>query len=243
MVLLHGIGTDHRMWAPQIPVFAGQGYPVLAPDLLGHGQSSKVSALALQDWEEQIQSLLRHQGVSQCILVGVSMGGVIAQSLAMHHPEKVSRLVLSDTFGELKTLREKALGYSQVAGFRLYQVLGHKMLSRGMARAYRAPFAHAARDYFRQASLQVDFEQLILARKAINKIDAIGKIDGDRIPTLVLVGDGFGQAFVEANRKIADAIRGSKFVVLQNAMDPSNLVNPAAFNREVLQFLRNTENP
>jgi hypothetical protein len=72
----------------------------------------------------------------------------------------------------------------------------------------------------------VDFDQLILARKAINKIDAIGKIDGARIPTLVLVGDQFGQSFIEINRKIANGIKGSTFMVLKNSMDPSSLVNP-----------------
>jgi pimeloyl-ACP methyl ester carboxylesterase len=84
----------------------------------------------------------------------------------------------------------------------------------------------------------VDFDQLVLARKAINKIDAIGKIDGDRIPTMVLVGDQFGKSFVEINRKIANGIAGSKFVILENSMDPSNLVNPDGFNQAVLEFIR-----
>jgi pimeloyl-ACP methyl ester carboxylesterase len=146
--------------------------------------------------------------------------------------------VLADTFGELKTFREKLLGFSQVVGFSVYNVLGGKRLARGMASAYKAPFAKRARAYFSQVSLNVDFDQLVLARKAINKIDAIGKIDGDRIPTMVLVGDQFGKSFVEINRKIANGIAGSKFVILENSMDPSNLVNPDGFNQAVLQFIR-----
>ena len=238
MVLLHGIGADHQMWEPQIGAFANQGYFVLAPDLLGHGRSSKLTSLALRDWENQINDLLAHKGLAHCILIGVSMGGVIAQSYAMHYPEKVSRLILSDTFGELKTWKEKALGFSQILGFRIYKILGPKMLAKGMASTYKAPFARLARDYFVRISEQVDFDQLILARKSINKIDAIGKIDGRRIPALVMVGDQFGNSFIEANRKIAAGITGAKFVVLKDAMDPSNLVNPAAFNREVLAFLQ-----
>jgi hypothetical protein len=53
-----------------------------------------------------------------------------------------------------------------------------------------------------------------------------------------MVGDQFGEWFIEINRKIAGAMPRSKFVVLENAMDPSNLVNPVDFNREVLKFLR-----
>jgi hypothetical protein len=55
-----------------------------------------------------------------------------------------------------------------------------------------------------------------------------------------MVGDQFGKSFIETNRKIADGIKGAKFVVLKDAMDPSNLVNPEAFNQEVLTFLKDT---
>jgi len=241
VLLLHGLGAEHTMWAPQVGVFAEQGYYVLAPDLWGHGKSSKVRELGLGDWDAQINALLQQVGVSQCALIGVSMGGVIAQSYAVHFPEKVSRLVLADTFGEVKTLLERALAYSQLVGFRIYRLLGARMLARGMESAYKAPFAKGAQEYLSQQMLGVDFEQLILARKAINTIDAIGKIAGERIPTLVLVGEAFGKSFVAINRKIADGIKGAKFVVLAESMDPSNLVNPGAFNREVLGFLADAE--
>ncbi len=238
LLLLHGLGADHEMWHPQIREFAAHGYFVLAPDMLGHGQSSKVQTLSLRNWEEQINALLAHKGLKSCTLIGVSMGGVIAQFYAMRNPQQVNRLILADTFGELKTRTEKALGQAQIIGLRLYKLLGPGMLARGMAMTYKAPFAALARDYFRRQSRHVDFDQLILARKAINRIDAIHKIDGERVPTLVMVGDQFGDTFIAANRKIAAGIKGAKFVVLQEAMDPSNLVNPRAFNREVLAFLK-----
>lgn len=238
IILLHGIGADHRMWAPQIQAFADQSFHILAPDLLGHGQSSKVNALTLRDWENQINDLLAHFKQTKCILIGVSMGGVIAQSYAVHYPDKISHLVLSDTFGELKTLAENALGFSQVIGFQVYKLLGKKLLAAGMASTYKAPYAQQARKYFSEVSLEIDFDQMILSRKAINQIDAIGKIKADHFPSLVLVGGQFGKFFIEINRKIADNIPHSKFVVLPNSMDPSNLVNPVEFNREVLDFLQ-----
>jgi pimeloyl-ACP methyl ester carboxylesterase len=237
VILLHGIGADHRMWEPQMEVFAKYGFYVLAPDLFGHGNSSKVDTLSMADWEYQINEMLLQLDIAQCILVGVSMGGVIAQSFAINNPKKVSRLVLADTFGELKTLKEKALGFSQVLGFEASSILGGKLLAKGMVKAYEAPYAKRARDYFYEVSLNADFDQLALARQAINKIDAIGKIDGSKIPTLVLVGDQFGETFVKTNYKIAKNIKGAKFGILENSMDPSNLVNPNDFNYYVLKFL------
>lgn len=102
LVLLHGIGADHQMWEPQLQFFAKNGYYVLVPDLLGHGKSSKVKTLELGNWEDQINTVLFDRNISKCILVGISMGGVIAQSYAMHYPEKVRTLVLADSFGELR---------------------------------------------------------------------------------------------------------------------------------------------
>ncbi len=238
MILLHGLGADHKMWEPQIQMFSRNGYYVLVPDLLGHGKSSKVDTLELRDFESQIIEILDKKGLSKCIFVGVSMGGVIAQSFTMRYPEKVSRLIVSDTFGKLKTFREKIFGLSQMIGFRVCKILSSRILTKGVVLAYNAPFAYKAREYFLQVSLQVDIDQLILARKAINKIDAIGKIDGDQIPVLVIVGDQFGQTFIETNRKIANSIQRSKFIILKNSSDPSNLVNPDGFNQVILQFLR-----
>lgn len=243
IVLLHGIGADHRMWQPQMAEFASNGFYVLAPDLLGHGQSSKVKHLELRDWEHQIIDLLNEHQRETCILVGVSMGGVIAQSFAVNHPNKVSRLIVSDTFAELKTPLERALGLLQVIGFWLFKRLGTAALAKGMASTYKAPFAQQAKDYFSQIALEADFDQLILARRAINRIDVVEQLRHLKIPTLVMVGDQFGQFFIEINRKIANAVKDAKFVVLSEAMDPSNLVNPASFNRELLTFLQADSTP
>ena len=237
IVLLHGIGADRTMWQPQIEEFARNGFYVLAPDLLGHGQSSKVKHLELQDWENQIVDLLRAHQREIGILVGVSMGGVIAQSFAVNHPDRVSRLIVSDTFAELKTPLERALGRSQTMGFWIFKFLGPAVMAKGMTSAYQAPFAQPAKDYFSKMALEADFDQLMLARRAINRIDVIEQLRELKIPTLVMVGDQFGEFFIEINRKIANAVEGAKFVVIKEAMDPSNLVNSASFNREVLTFL------
>jgi pimeloyl-ACP methyl ester carboxylesterase len=237
MVLLHGLGADHKMWQSQIREFADKGYFGLAPDMLGHGHSSKVKKLTLQDWENQINDLLQAKNVACAILVGVSMGGVIAQSFAVNNPKKVTRLILSDTFGELKTLPEKGPALAQLAGFYLYKLFGIKLLARSMASTYQAPFAQTAQEYFSEVSLKADLDQLILARKAINKIDVLDQLKSLDIPALIMVGDQFGEWFIKINRKIATALQGSKFVILKEAMDPSNLVNPVDFNQEVLIFL------
>ena len=119
----------------------------------------------------------------------------------------------------------------------MYKIFGSKLLSKSMASTYKAPFAQEEREYFVEVSLKADFDQLIFTRKAINKIDVIEKLKSLDIRSLIMVGDQFGEWFIEINRKIADVIKRSKFVILKETMDPSNLINPAAFNQEGLTFL------
>ncbi|MDY6940937.1 MAG: alpha/beta hydrolase [Cyanobacteriota bacterium] len=106
-----------------------------------------------------------------------------------------------------------------------------------MQLTYKEDYAIRARDYFGQVSWNVDLNQMVLARKAINRLDKLENLKQVTIPTLVMVGDRLGQWFIEINRKIANSLPNSKFVILENSMDPSNLVNPVEFDRQVLEFL------
>ncbi len=146
-------------------------------------------------------------------------------------------MIISDSFGEIKTVSEKVMGFSQILGFRLFKCLGNRALAKGMASTYKADFAYRARNYFVEMSSRADLEQLILSRKAINKIDILDQLDMHDVPALILVGSAFGNAFIKANKKIADALH-TELIVIKKSMDPSNLVNPEAFNRELLYFLR-----
>jgi len=238
ILLLHGIGADHLMWHLQMDVFANEGYFVIIPDLLGHGKTKDVSGITLEDWDKQILNILNFYSVNKVTIVGVSMGGVIAQNFAVNYENKINQLILSDTFCELETMKEKMLGYTQVIGFKVFKLLGSKMLSKGMASTYKADFAYHAKEYFSSSERLLNFQQLILARKAINKADLKEKLNTLNVPSLIIVGDEFGGNFVKINKKIADNIPNSKFVILDKAMDPSCLTNPHRFNEEVLSFIR-----
>lgn len=241
LLLLHGIGADNKMWNPQKELYANEGFHVIIPDLLAHGNSSKVKSLSLDDWSKQLEELMDFLTVKKVTLIGVSMGGVIAQHYITNNPERIERLIVSDSFGELKSVKEKILGFSQVVGFKLFKLLGNKALAKGMASTYKADYAHLAKKYFSDVCMEVDLDQMIMARKAINKIDVLEQLEKVRVPRLVMVGNNFGKSFRSINEKIAKSL-GIQVVVLANSMDPSNLVNPVDFNNKVLQFLNDTKN-
>jgi len=235
VILIHGIGADHNMFGPQVETFVKEGYFVIAPDMRGHGESSKVTTLELEDWVRDLKELMEQQKIEKSVLLGVSMGGVIVQKFITKYPDKVKKVVICDSFGELKTFTEKALGFGQVFGFKLFHYLPRKMTAKLIASTYKN-LSKEAKAYFEEVSFHVDYKQLVLARKAINKIDVLSELENIEVPSLVLVGNKV-DLMVRANRKIAEKLQNSSLKVIKGSLDPSNLVAPEKFNQEVLTFL------
>lgn len=71
------------------------------------------------------------------------MGGVIALSFVLDYPDMVDKIIISDSFGELKSISERMLGFSQVIGFRLFKLLGNKSLAKGMESTNKADYAYS----------------------------------------------------------------------------------------------------
>lgn len=116
-VLIQGLGLDGRFWFDQPTKLAEdpeQPWRVLVPDNRGVGRSDLPSRpWTMADMADDIAAVLDHAGVRQAVLVGISMGGMIAQQVALRHPERVAGLVLMATWPglpygrlpELDTLR------------------------------------------------------------------------------------------------------------------------------------------
>src|SRR6202171_5784323 len=97
VVLLHGAGFDHTIWALHSRWFAHHGYGVLAPDLPGHGRSSGAALPSIADMADWTAALLDAAGAAKAKLVGHSMGSLIALETAARHPTRVIALSLIGT--------------------------------------------------------------------------------------------------------------------------------------------------
>ncbi len=96
VVLLHGITSDGSFWRPLIDLLPAAKCTVVVPDLLGHGQSPRPSFIkyTTDDQARAVAKLLRKQGIKQYILVGHSMGCLVASRFAHMTPGKISNLLL-----------------------------------------------------------------------------------------------------------------------------------------------------
>jgi 2-succinyl-6-hydroxy-2,4-cyclohexadiene-1-carboxylate synthase len=93
LVLLHGFGGTHRAWDPVLPELDPQRYNPLVPDLRGHGTKSAVRPISFDGCVADVLAA----APERFVLVGYSMGGRVAQHVALAAPERVSRLVLCAT--------------------------------------------------------------------------------------------------------------------------------------------------
>lgn len=99
LLLLHGIGDSSRSWVPLMGDLA-ERFTVVAPDLLGHGESAKPRAdYSLAAYSNGMRDLLDVVGIDTATVVGHSLGGGIAAQLAYQHPTRVERLVLVSSGG------------------------------------------------------------------------------------------------------------------------------------------------
>ena len=97
VVLVHALGLDHRMWTAVARHLAGRGHPVLRYDVQGHGASQMGPQVDMAALVADAARVIAEWDCGPVVMVGLSMGGLVAQGLAMGHPDRVRALVLANT--------------------------------------------------------------------------------------------------------------------------------------------------
>jgi pimeloyl-ACP methyl ester carboxylesterase len=240
LVLLCGLGDDVSAWDAQIPAFAKR-YRVTAIDNRGVGQSGLPDGeFVIRDMAGDALALLDAAGVGRTHVAGFSMGGAIAQELALAAPERVRSLVLIGTWCRSdRILKETVKGAAWSAGVAddarawLYSFLSWVYSP--------AVFDDGRIDLFVEAALQnphpQDTEAFQRTARAVLDHDTAGRLGRIAAPTLVVCGEQDLLCPPRHARAIAARIPGARLVEVPEQAHQPFQEDPASFNALVLDFL------
>jgi 3-oxoadipate enol-lactonase len=238
VILLHGLGADGASWTLQLPRLIQAGYRPLAPDTPGFGQSPYDGrGWSVRGVAAIMARLLEEQVAAPADVVGLSMGGTIAQQLALDYPHLVRKLVLVSTFA---VLRPETVGGWLYFLRRLVLVglLGMPAQARFVAgHIFPRPQDEPLRELLIVSINQADPRAYRAAMGSLGLFNSLRRLPGLKIPTLVVTGDRDTTVSPERQKVLAGRIPGAGQVTLADAGHAVTIDQPEAFNRVLRDFL------
>jgi 3-oxoadipate enol-lactonase len=242
LLFLHGVGGGHHSWDAQLPYFSARGYAAHAWDQPGYGHSAMVDPYDLAQVAAALERLVLSLGGEPVVLVGHSMGGLIAQEAYARYPQRVKALALCFTSAAF-------VGGSNFAKQFVAERIGP--LDQGTSMAELATRVMPGHRGSKSDPAGAQLAERIMAdlpaetyRKAVHLLttfDRRAELAKIAVPTLLIAGaeDKTAPASIMASmqRKIA----GSELVVLEGCGHLGPMDQPAEFNAALERFLRKME--
>jgi pimeloyl-ACP methyl ester carboxylesterase len=227
LVLVHGAGGSADLWHPQLDGLADVAR-VVAPDLPGHGPLGGRGKPSVQAYAEWLEAFLAELGAGPLVLGGQSMGGAIAQTIALARPERLAGLVLVGTGARLRVLP------------RIVELLRHEpreaqSLIRDLSFAAGAPreCTEPVERVLRRVAPLVTLGDFL----ACDRFDVLDRLAGIRTPTLVLVGSEDRLTPPKYGRFLAETIPGARLLEIAGAGHFAQLEQPVRVNAAIREFL------
>ena len=247
VLMLHGIGGGHLAFAPQVETLASQGYRAVAWDMPGYGRSAPIEPYTFMGLAQSCIALIEAlMGAERggVILLGHSMGGMVAQEVVARRPDLVSKLVLCGTssafgrkpdgqsadewqrsFVKSRTAPlDAGQSMEQLAQTLVPQMTGPGALPEGLKLATHCMGLVPASTYRRALEALVTFDRR----------DSLPHI---HVPTLLIAGEQDRNAPPSVMKKMAETIAGSTYIEIKGIGHLMNLEAPDDFDGALLNFL------
>jgi pimeloyl-ACP methyl ester carboxylesterase len=240
-VLLHGFPLDHSMWREQEPL--AEHLRLIVPDLRGFGGSAGAVMESVESLADDVPALLDalHVG-GPAVICGLSMGGYVAQHVAVRHPDRVAALVLVDTKLEADTPEARAARADlAVKVGRLGQgIVADAMVPRLLApAAAAAPGRAAVEDVLRSAILAQPIAGIQAALAALAaRPDMTEPMAHVLAPTLLVCGAEDAITPPDCLERAEQVMPCARLLVVPGAGHMTPLEAPEVFNRALLEFLQ-----
>ncbi len=236
IVLLHSLGLDRTFWEQVVPRLRELADVVLV-DLPGHGRSCHTTETSIEEMADELDRFLDDRAIDAVIAVGLSLGGCVAQALALHHPSRVRALALCDTtswYGPEgpknwadRAQQARDMGLGSLADFQLERWFTEEF------RVANAELCEEFLDVFRANDLP-SYGATCVAMGEFNAIDDLARIT---VPTTVMVGEGDFATPLRHAEVIAEGIPGARLRVIDDALHLTPLEEPDVFVGELERLI------
>lgn len=236
LLLLHGLGSRSEDWALQFPAFA-QRYYVIAPDMRGHGRSTKPPGpYSVPMMAADVTGMLDALDIPAAHIVGLSMGGMIAFQMAVDSPERVRSMIIvnsgpalvASSFGDRLRIRQRLL---------LAQLFGPARTGVFLSkRLFPKPDQEGLRAHFIEQWATNDRDAYLAALRALVGWSVFDRVDAIRCPVLVISGDR-DYTPLELKRQYTTLIPGARLIIIEDSGHATPVDQAAEFNTRVLSFM------
>jgi 3-oxoadipate enol-lactonase len=233
LILSHSLACSVRMWDPQVAALKDR-YCILNYDMRGHGKSAAPQGpYTLDMLADDVLGLMKELGIKRATYMGLSIGGMIGQTLALKRPELFDKMVLADTSHAqppeaIKQWEER---------IRVAQTQGMKALVPSTMERWFTPSFRESPPAKKIAKLIEDtpVAGYIGCGQAIMKLNTTARLKDIKLPVLAIAGEADPSA--PGTRHIGENVPGAKLVMIPKAAHIANIEQPETFNQALRAFL------
>lgn len=228
VVFVHGAGGTHLHWPPQSRRI--EGYRIYAPDLPAHGRSEGLGSQTIGGYARAVVDLLDALKLNAAVIVGHSMGGGIALSLALDYPKRVLGLGLIGTGARLRVAPQLLDAASRAETFPDAVKLINEWEFSPSVNPRLKQLARQRMSEMRPAVLHGDF-------LACNQFDVMNRLHEIHVPALILCGVDDQMTPAKYSDHLHTQLSGSRLVVIPEAGHMVMLEQPLTFTLALTEFL------
>jgi len=251
LLFIAGLGADNTCWLYQIPDFK-EHFKVIVFDNRGMGKSKgSLGSYSIKMMADDAVGLLKHLNINTAHIVGSSMGGMIAQEIAINYSEYVDKLVLCSTFARHQNMIEIITrGIHEILEHHvddIFEIPHHNIvfekffnffLQQIFSEQYLVDNKHVIEDLLQKNLSKITYAETFLKQVgAIRRHDAVDRLDKINAETLVITGTDDKLVTPECSDIIADKIPKARIIKIKHAGHGWHFEQPDVFKKLLTDFL------
>ena len=239
LVFIHGVGLNHQMWKPQVNALKERS--IITYDLLGHGKTPFYKdTITLNDFSNQLLSLLEFLKIDKCNLIGFSLGSLIALDFASNFQDKLSSLTVIGTTYK-RTDKERALVLDRFNQAKLNKPISKQALKRWFSDDYLKIHPEIYDQFIKILNKEPeDHLNFLKAYKLFaNHQDDVKKIKKISTKTLVMTGSEDSGSTVAMSKALSEDLINSRFIEINNGKHLCSIECSDDVNINLKNFINN----